>query len=385
MKLLSQHQDDSDTAAKVVVPHFGVGQTDGVPEYVEAALTRFFATRGSTIPPEAQAEIREAFMGALAESAATMEANLTAGMTEPIEASRTLQDRLSPHLILPESELTGSDNLQQAFDYMEQGGNVLLIQNHRSGADTLIMETLVQREFGNGVTQPWGYMAGHAVNLYLIPLLVTNALRRFQIFSAKYQSMAAEGNQTMQATGNNEAQMGRQNLRAIMALKKYTRPGGKLVVLYPEGGRGDHGMKRAEGKTMKVPEEIAKSSPNGLMILPTYVDGATSILPVARGHNEYNEFIEHVRPGVGTLNIGKPVGWGTVSRIAETADAVAEYASRFNPPSAEAGNANSGTRFLERDMVADSISAMIAELAPRDDEMGAYRDPAMRKFLLCNF
>ena len=72
-------------------------------------------------------------------------------------------------------------------------------------------------------------MSGHAVNLYLIPFLVSSCVNRLQIFSTKYRSMAVSSNGILQDTGSTESEMRTQNLHSLRALNAHVRNGGKLV------------------------------------------------------------------------------------------------------------------------------------------------------------
>ncbi len=230
--------------------------------------------------------------------------NLEAGMTQAVPAVRDFWNLAGDTLVNQESRVVGMDNMKLALEHMGRGGNVLMVQNHRSGADTMVFETLVRRALGRDVCKDWAYMSGHAVNLYLIPLMFCGGMNRFQIFSAKYLSAGLNG--------VDEVAMNAQNQRAMMSLRRHVKGGGRLVGFYPEGGRGDGCMKLGEPKTSCIPKIMASASKAELLVLPTYVCDASNILNPVRGINEYNEIFVNSRPGTASLVIGEPVPWGDI-------------------------------------------------------------------------
>lgn len=243
---------------------------------------------------------RDLFFAALRANCAVMDRNVNRGMTEPVPASTALLDFLGEQLVSAESQLFGVEHVQMALDFAAQGGNVLMIQNHTSGADTLVWAALLNRLFPGRPADQFGYMAGHVVNFYLLPVLLSAGWRRFQIYSSKYKAQA-------EALGLTEAQTTAQNVRALADLVNYCRTGGRLIGLYPEGGRGEGALIQGDPRTAKIPEIIAGASPKGLMVLPTYVMGATSILPVVRGPEEFVFFMEHIKSGTSNIRVGRPM------------------------------------------------------------------------------
>lgn len=351
-------------------PMFGIGQIQGVYEYVQAELPRF--CERVRVCQTQTVRLRALVENSYHAAVSLMSNSLNTGMVEPTPAGRELYNFMSDTLICPNRSCiaSGQRHLETALEFLAQGGNVLLVQNHRSGADNVVTETLVRRLYGKDLAADWAYMAGHAVNLCLVPLMFfASALRRFQIFSVKYKSMGI--------TGMNDQEMIRQNLRAIAALGNYVKPGGKLVALYPEGGRGDHHMIQGQAQTMKVPEIVTRCSPNGLMILPTYMHGATSILPVARVINEYNEILMRAEQGWGELSIGRPVMWEdlqpTESNVQEVADSLIA--------SGECKTETEARSKARKRILADTVLGLIAYLAPNDEERGPYAQPKMKSLV----
>jgi 1-acyl-sn-glycerol-3-phosphate acyltransferase len=227
------------------------------------------------------------------------------GMVEPLPTSVSLLNLLTDQLVSKDSQLINSYNLQIAFNFMISGGNVLMIQNHTSGADTFVWRTLVNRCFHQRPADSFAYMSGHIVNIYPVPLIFAGGFRRIQIFSERYKQFSKELNIS-------EEEMIKQNCRALRSLMKFVEPGGKLVGLYPEGGRGEGSLKYGDPNTVIIAEAISRSGE--LMILPTYVEGATSILPVQRGPNEFNDFLKYIRPGCANIICGTPFYWSGVDK-----------------------------------------------------------------------
>lgn len=276
---------------------FGIGQRNGVLDFVRRQLPHF-AERLS-LCPVATSELTRHFEASLLACGERMDAMMTMPYVPAIPEARELIDYLAPLLIGGNSRLVGANHLATAMEYQRQGGNVLLVSNHASGADTLLLDYLVNQAFGNA-GHGWHYMAGHVVNLFLIPLALSAAVNRIQIFSVKYRS---------EGIGDPAFDMARCNMLAMRRVAQIASQGGQLIVLYPEGGRGDGCLKEGEPRTMKIPKVMRTTSPQGLMILPSYVDGSTNILPVVRSENEFNEFLNHARRGTGTVSFGQPVNW----------------------------------------------------------------------------
>ena len=350
------------------VPKFGAGEIEGVEPYLKDAIGRFCEREG--IVNTDRHRLTELFLNSLKANSPILQQHQGVGVTEVIPEGRQLINRLCDILVRPDSNLYGAEHYKTAQDHVDQGGNVLLVQNHRSGADSLVMEAVIRRTFGDHCTDDWAYMSGHAVNLYAMPLLISSGLKRFPIFSVKYQNAAATGDLPMQDTGCDHQAMTQQNLKAMKALRQHTAQGGRMVVLYPEGGRGNNSMKRVQPETVCVAEVMAKSC-HPLLVLPTYVDGATSILPVARNDNEYNQFIERCHTGSANMTIGSPVPYPDLVSFAEDETNINQYT--------EGGFSMDGS--IQRSIIADVIAGRIADLAPSDDQRGPYGTKGLRSFV----
>lgn len=277
------------------VPTFGIGECgQGVFDYSQEALLRLCERLG--IDPE---PLTTAFMDALRVNAATLASTLNSPYVPTVPESRRLLDLIEDYLV-GGVRAFGLEHVGAAQALAEQGNTVLLVSNHTSGADTLVLDRTVNDRFGSGTTAPWTYMSGHAVNLFLLPLVVSAGVSRIQIFSAKHASMVdAETRAAWQA----------HNVASMRQVAAVARRGGQMLVLYPEGGRGEnHVLLPGEPRTMGIPQLLAKHSPGELYVLPSYVE-ATDILPVWRDPYEFNAFLELARRGSATLAFGAPRRW----------------------------------------------------------------------------
>lgn len=231
-------------------------------------------------------------------NAARFEECLEAPYVEGLEVSQQLVAFLGQAMVGDGVEVEGMENLSKAIEFMKGGGNVLLVSNHTSGADTIVLHHVVNNAFA-GAAREWLHMSGHAVNLFLLPLAVTGGMHRIQIFSAKYCA---------QASDEVRNRMKANNARALSTIGPQVTSGGKCIVLYPEGGRGEGALLAGEPRTMKIPQMMEMVSPAGLMVLPSYVD-ATDLLPVVRGEREFREFLQYARRGQSVLKFGAGVSW----------------------------------------------------------------------------
>lgn len=350
----------------IKIPHFWVGQIDWVDAYLEGAIERL-CQRNGIIWAEKERLIWDLF-DTFRTCRQLMDWVLSQAFVPVLPQGRKLWRTLWDTFISKESKLKGKNNLDEAIEAIEKWSNVLLVSNHTSGADTLLMETLAMREYWYDVFSDAVYMSWHAVNLYLIPFLVSSCVNRLQIFSTKYKSMAVAGNGVLQDTGATEKHMRGQNLRSLRVLSSLTKNGGKLVWLYPEWWRGEDQLKIWEPNTICIPDIIAKS-PKPLFVLPVYVEGVTDILPVRRNDNEYNEFLEHINRGSGNVSIGRMVPWQSICDIAQKQD------------SAKA-RVLEAIWFSETDetknMKTALIMSLIANLAPNDMKRWVYGKQEVR-------
>ena len=323
---------------------------DSVAEYARAELNKLAVRLGLT---QDQIDMLQfLFTQSLQCSAEILAKHANDPYVPANKEAREFLDFLEKLIVGEESRLIGEENLAQALEFMQEGGNVLLVQNHTSGADTIVMDYLVNKLFNNAA-KSWTYMAGHVVNLFLLPLTICGGLSRIPIFSAKY---------CQHASPEILADMKAQNANAMGQLAPLVSKGGVLIGLYPEGGRGEGALKAGEVRTMKIPQLLSMASPRGLMILPSYVSGATSILPVVRSEREFEEFITHVRRGNANVEFGRGVMWDDLQ---PTHDTLLAYLGEdccvgLTPDQAL------------KHFLTDQVMGLIAKMAPTEAAKGPY-------------
>lgn len=312
---------------------FAAGSNEGVFDYLTSQIPALADRLGLTAV-ELQ-ELYQVFMRSFRVCAERIQDDSDKGLVEAIVESRDLIEHLARLLMNADSTLYGAEHFARALAFREQGGNVLIVQNHTSGADILATHALLSKDFP-GVPAQFIWMAGHVVTKYLLPMLLAAGATRVQIFSVKYKSMAE---------GQDATWMEAQNRRAIRALMQRTSKGGQFVVLYPEGGRGENGLIPGVSNTMAIPAILDRCN-LGAMVLPTFVWGATSILPVVRGEDEFSRFMEYATRGSAHVRVGEPVMWS---------DIVARYGD-------------------DKQAQVDAVMRYIAALSPSENLKGVYRD-----------
>jgi 1-acyl-sn-glycerol-3-phosphate acyltransferase len=310
---------------------FAARSEAGVFDYLTSQIPAL-ADRLGLSPADLQ-ELFQVFMRSYHVCAARIEEDADKGLVDAIVESRDLIEHLARLLMNADSTLYGAENFARALAFREQGGNVLIVQNHTSGADILATHALLSKDFP-GVPAQFIWMAGHVVTKYLLPMLLAAGATRVQIFSVKYRSMAQ---------GQDAQWMEAQNRRAIRALMQRTSKGGQFVVLYPEGGRGERGLIPGVANTMAIPAILDRCH-LGAMVLPTFVWGATSILPVVRGEDEFSRFMEYVDRGSAHVRVGEPVYWSEI---------VARHGE-------------------DKQAQVDEVMRLIAALSPSEDLKGVY-------------
>ncbi|MDB5204559.1 MAG: hypothetical protein JWP09_587 [Candidatus Taylorbacteria bacterium] len=273
---------------------------------------------------------------------------MTQGFVTHIPHARELVQIVLDRALSSDSAIAGQEYLAEAIEVAKTGANVLVVQNHRSGADTGVFEMLIKRSFGDDTTRGWAYMSGHIVNVFLAPMVFSTSLDRYQIYSVKNQTGTGV---IEQITAELKGEMVMQNMRAMTALVERTKQGGQFTVLYPEGGRGEGCLKQGEAKTSCIPKLISGRTDKPFYILPTFVSGATNLLPVRRGPNEYNQVFDSVERGQANLRIGQMI---------------------------------CGNTFLDRcsyndRIIADGMMLLIAALAPNVAEKGPYGTARMEE------
>ncbi len=307
--MTDRHADDSAISGSAAhsflvgdVPSFNIGQIEDVRPYVESVLPSL-AQRLALSPGDA-AEMHRLFLASLDAATVALPQYMEEAFAPAIPEGRELFDWLGQTLIDPTAcTIEGMENVVEARRLQAGGANIMMMSNHTSGADHPATEWAINSALGAGSTHNWLYMSGHVVNYFLVPLMLSGGIHRFQIVSVRYQEVASK------RTDDRLAWMRARNRAAIIALMRRVATGGKWIVMYPEGGRGDGALKEGEPRTMTVPQVVADLGPD-LYIVPVYVEAA-SILPPDRrfGEAEFTAVLHLARRGGATVKFGKPVAW----------------------------------------------------------------------------
>jgi hypothetical protein len=220
-------------------PSFGIGQCDNeVADYAWTAVVDLCDRIGIGHEP-----LCSTFMVALRANARTMAGSLSQSLVPCTPESRILFDLIG-ELLVGNVKIQGYEYLLTALDLIVQGHNVLLTSNHTSGADSLVLEHIVNTRSGPGTTASWVYAFGHAVNLYLMPLTSSAGVNRLQIFSTKWSSLV---------DADTRSRWRMQNVTSMRAVRSLAGDGGQFVVLYAEGGRGEGSLLAGDPATMQIP------------------------------------------------------------------------------------------------------------------------------------
>ncbi len=166
---------------------FAAGSDANVYEYLASQIPAL-ADRLGLSAADLQ-DLYRVFMRSYRVCAARIEEDSDKGIVDAIVESRDLIEHLARLLMNADSTLFGAENFARALAFREQGGNVLIVQNHTSGADILATHALLSKDFP-GVPAQFIWMAGHVVTKFLLPMLLAAGATRVQIFSVKYKSMA---------------------------------------------------------------------------------------------------------------------------------------------------------------------------------------------------
>lgn len=335
------------------IPLFDIGQTDGVRPYVLSVLPGLASRIG--LDERGAAEMQHLMTASLDAALDALPRFMEAPFAPAIPEGRILFDWIGEHLLLPDSELIGADYVGQALELAARGANILIVGNHTSGADHPAMEFLVNRALGSAVTHHWRYMSGHVVNLFAVPLMLSGGIHRYQIVSVRYQHVSTE------REDGRVDWMRRRNQSAVMALARDIQMGGQITVMYPEGGRGTNALKAGEPRTMKIPEVMARACSHPLYVLPCYVEGATSVLPVYReiGEREFTAVLCLARPGTVQVRFGAPVRWDDL--VPTTADL-----------KLEANADRDAISVATKEYLLRQVMGQIANLCPNEVAKGPY-------------
>lgn len=245
---------------------------------------------------ETEGELRSLVTSSISQNAERFEESKKKPMVKALDVSIRLLKLLGTILIGSGSQMTGLKNLKSALDFTAKGGNVLLVSNHTSSADAILLNHVVSTLGGD--MKNWFYVAGRSTGQSLLMLMVSGGFNRFQVHTAKDCRKAGEHYGTMHA----------QNAVTYAAIGSTVSQGGKCVVLYPEGTRNDSGTTRAEQGAMRIGQIMDICSPAGFKVLPSSVH-AEGMLPVWRTPDEHEQIIARFQRANVSISFGQMVDW----------------------------------------------------------------------------
>ncbi len=281
-----------------------------------------------------------------------------AGYYEPTPAmERVLYEFLMGNFIKPDKcNFYGIANYRAAMELIEQGKNVLIVQNHTSPLDALVPFTLIRRNFP-GAQLP-AIIMSQVFEYSRIAGIVTSGVRKFPVYQPKHMRKFAE----TENGANTVIEMKRKNSVALKQLLLKARTGGQTVFLYPERDRNSFVMGVPEPKAMKIVRLLASAGPE-LYIMPTFITGLQTIFPNCPGTNELDDFFKLIQVGQGDFYCGKPI---CITDVLEKAIALGNSAFEkvFEQLPDDISDAGLSITILK----------MIASLAPDKEMTGVYAD-----------
>ncbi len=172
-------------------------------------------------------------------------------------------------LMLPESSVSGLEHVDHAMVLAEQGRRVMIVGNHLSYADTLVLCTLLRRAGRVDASQRVAAVAG--------PKVYSDAMRRLTV--AGIHSIKVAQSSSLQT---NEVEFTPREIvritRAAMTQASVAMDEGNFVLIYPEGTRSRNGhlqpFLRATNRWLNIP---------GTVLLPFGVWGLDNLYGLDEG------------------------------------------------------------------------------------------------------
>ncbi|MFC1612320.1 1-acyl-sn-glycerol-3-phosphate acyltransferase [Patescibacteria group bacterium] len=326
-----------------------------VKSYVRTSVKQ--ACKRLELEPELARRFQDDFSHALDVTIQRIDADKKKAFVEMVPASRQLIDTLAEIFITKDSELINPQYVEQALDFMEQGGNVLVVQNHTSIADGFVWDALVNREFPekNNPAHKCIQLAGHVIYAICLHATLAGSMRCIQLISTRYKYSRIAS----QETKFTQEEIETKNKVAHKKLQELCLEGGQWVALHPEGTRSRSGrLEHGDDKTAKIAEIMEQSSPNGLWVLPVFIQGAAEIFPALEGW-EKRKFIHALKPTKCNVICGKPVPWEKICPKQET---ILAYQN------ATKSLMNIG--IARKQLIHAQIMRLLADLAPKQELRG---------------
>jgi 1-acyl-sn-glycerol-3-phosphate acyltransferase len=210
--------------------------------------------------------------------------------------------------------LLGERNFVKAHELIQEGHNVLLVQNHTSVLDTYIFYTAIMNTFGH--YQNLAFMMSQNFLYVRITALMTAGGNLFRTFQPKHIQRFRDMGGAHSAAATT---MMRQNCATLRELGNYCERGGRMVCLYPERDRNQV-MGQPEPRYLRMLEVLKPKDPRcEVYVLPVNTTGRAPIIPNAHGTpNEMDTMWDRVQIGYGETHVGAPVKLETIERTLES-------------------------------------------------------------------
>ena len=253
---------------------------------------------GLEIDDELKARLKQTFVESLAQAKVTPQNK--SGYQPHTETSKRYIEAAKTALIdSKNSRFSYPISFSELKKELDAGANIILVANHKSGgADGLALYAAV--EHANPQKDFHQHLLTITAKMQKFPVreAAMNGFDRICVYTDK--QLSGEFDKRGSYVTLDEGK--KHNIRAIKSLITQARDGGRLVLLFPEGGVNPEGLGKIPKSSGQIIEAINKNSLKGCIIYPVYIDGTQDIFSsfrsIARGGQKMS------RKAV-TVNVGK--------------------------------------------------------------------------------
>jgi len=135
-----------------------------------------------------------------------------------------------------DSKVLGKENLDEAFDYIQKGENVVFLANHQSEADPQVFSIMLEKVGYGKQAEQVTYVAGHKVTTDPLAIPFSMGRNLVCIHSKKHIDSDVETKPLKQ----------KQNLLAMGGMLKSLKEGGCALWVAPSGGRDRRNVETGE-------------------------------------------------------------------------------------------------------------------------------------------
>ena len=257
--------------------------------------------------------------------------------------SQRLITLLAGALTNPESEFIYPKSLGRLYDVLESGSNVVLAANHYSTADGIALMSLLKRADAGRYDQIFDRVVvvmrvQKRTAFDLQAMAFFNGFNRVQVYSPRdFGRYPKEEHQAMTF----------HNIAALRELNREVKAGGKMFIVFPQGGTVRTGVLEEAPKEAGQIFELATRSVRDAFLMPVYIQGTLDMFRTKGAPLSHRLKPCKIRVSVGELS--------DLKQLVAEANATAEKTSAD-----------------QRGCVVKAVMTEIARLAP-PEEQGAYR------------